>query len=903
VGPVFSYFDLLLLICLGNLGIRIPFFAVSERAVSERRHGVAQVPPYQALKEAPTEIRRAATLALVCSSVSRAIAILTSTIIIATLPTWFPGLLAFQPLPIALVVLTVGCAIVGGKGSRIRERIASRDFEKARSASLSAAILGFVIAGAVPGILYFYLYMRVGNVMIKRRPDDPKTIYLLPHPSEGIFLGRYIGWAAAYLLILYIRYTQLPTGLRGISDWLSPVLGVHFNTLIVAVYLIFTNPLTYPPVFQLWITAGLLGGIIAGGKVGRGFMVGLAVFLSTLGAMGLAALSIFRGVTSGGFPNIPPPPPGFSLIAAATGPVATDLLPLFLQASSPTDPAFIQSVALTLARNAGLIFAIVTISGRAASLIWLGGIDLAKYVFVLIHGKPGLKENRNIVDRPVLKTAVILLMLLPIFAIPHISTTSPPFQAPIPGPYEQRLDVTLSMLGAPNMSLQLTNLDLSSKGLVEDNNYAGANVAAFIVNNNDSQAFGNGQQSQMLQIISQPALVTFYSGDPKTTAAESAAVEAQFSQALGVPFTTIFSLPMGGQGTATIYAPNPELSNYDALTKLMALLPSQSFSNLINRANIQNMKYFAAIGVVPITVNGVQITGFSFDMNVQFPRQYFKGGVHQLDLKTLLGFQNNILGDPAANASIVSMSFQPGTVLYSPLFPNPVYNNATSTYYLNVTSSSQPDFVANFNYPFAPDIVIQKTSTPASGPVGTTHIVVVTIQNLDNVTVTSLNANDPQTSSNYAQTLQLSPNGAQAIQAAILTPGNSVTLSYTVTTVSSGVYVLSPAIASLLWTAPNGTKITYTISTDPTEITSLAGPITQFTRTFTDFQPYSYLLLIPLLLTPVIETYRLVKRRARRKKEKEMQSFYAAPPPPPQQNLPKAPDTGTGSNPNNPPPS
>jgi hypothetical protein len=862
---------------------------------------VAQVPPYQALKEAPKEIRQAATVALVCSSVSRAIGILTSTIIIATLPTWVPGLLAYQPIPILLVVLTVGAAIVGGKGSRIRERIASRDYEKARSASLSAAILGFIIAGGVPGVLYLYLYMRVGNVMVKRRPDDPQTIYLLPHPSEGLFLGRYIGWAAAYLLILYIGYTQLPTGLRGISDWLSPVLGVHFNTLIVAVYLIFTNPLTYPPVFSLWITAGLLGGIIAGGKVGRGFMVGLAVFLSTLGAMGLAALSIFRGVTSGGFPNIPPPPPGFSLIAAATGPVASDLLPLFLQASSPTDPAFIQSVALTLARNAGLIFAIVTISGRAASLIWLGGIDLAKYVFVLIHGKPGLKENRNVVERPVLKTAIILLMLLPLFAIPHISTPSSPFQAPVSGPYEQRLDVALGMLGAPNMSLQLTNLDLSSKGLVQDNNYAGANVAAFIVDNNDPQAFGNGQQSQMLQIISQPALVTFYAGDPKTTAAESAAVEAQFSQALGVPFTTIFSLPMGGQGTATIYAPNPELSNYDALTKLMALLPSQSFSNLINPTSIQNMKYFAAIGVVPITINGVKLTGFSFDMNVQFPRQYYKGGVHLLDLKTLLGFQNSIVGDPAANASLVSMSFQPGTILFSPPGPNPVYNSATSTYYLNVTSSSRPDFVANFTYPFAPDIVIQKTSTPASGPVGTTHIVVVTIQNLDNVTVTSLNATDAQTSSNYAKTLQLSPNGPQAMRATILTPGNSATLSYTVTTVSSGVYVLSPATVNFLWTAPNGTKITYTITTDPTEITSLAGPLTQFTRTFTDFQPYSYLLLIPLLLTPVIETYRLVKRRARRKKEKEMQSFYSTPPPPPTLSIVKPPDPGTGSNTSNPP--
>jgi hypothetical protein len=737
--------------------------------------------------------------------------------------------------------------------------------------------------------------------MVKRRPDDPRTIYLLPHPSEGLFLGRYIGWAAAYLLVLFIGYTQLPTGLRGISDWLSPVLGVHFNTLIVAVYLIFTNPLTYPPVFSLWVIAGLLGGIIAGGKVGRGFMVGLAVFLSTLGAMGLAALSIFRGVNSGGFPNIPPPPPGFSLIAAATGPVATDILPLFLQASRPTDPAFIQSVALTLARNAGLIFAIVTISGRAASLIWLGGIDLAKYVFVLIHGKPGLKENRNVVDRPVLKTAVILLMILPIFAIPHFSTTSPPSQAAVPGPYGQRLDVALGMLGAPNMSLQLTNLDLSSKGLVQDNNYVGANVAAFIVNNNDSQALGNGQQSQMLQFISQPALVTFYSGDPKTTAAESAAVEAQFSRALGVPFTTIFSLSMGGQGTATIYAPNPELSNYDALTKLMALLPSQSFSSLITPANIQNMKYFAAIGVVPITVKGVKITGFSFDMNVQFPRQYYKGGVHQLDLKTLLGFPNNIVGDPAANVSLVSMTFQPGTILYNPPSLNPYYNSTTSTYYLYVTSSSRPDFVANFTYPFAPHIVIQKTSTPNSGPVGTTHIVVVTIQNLDNVTVTSLNVNDPQTSPNYAQTLQLSPNGPQVMQAAILAPGNSLTLSYTVTTVSSGVYVLSPATVNFLWTAPNNTKITYTVTTDPTEITSLAGPLTQFTRTFTDFQPYSYLLLIPLVLTPVIETYRLIRRRAQRKKEKEMQSFYSAPPAPPQLSVVKPPDSSTGSNTGNSP--
>ncbi|TMI35915.1 hypothetical protein E6H26_05555 [Candidatus Bathyarchaeota archaeon] len=829
---------------------------------------MAEAPPFQALKDAPKEIRRAATIALVCSSFTRALGILVSTVIIATLPTWVPGLLAYQPFPIALLVLAIGCVIVAGKGSRIRERIASREFEKARGSSLSAAILGFVVAGVIPGILYILLYMRIGSVMVKRRPDDPRTVYLLPHPSEGLFLGRYIGWAAAYLLVLYIGYTQLPAGLRSVSDWLSPVLGVHFNTLMVAVYLIFTNPLTYPPVFQLWVTAGLLGGIIAGGKVGRGFMVGLAVFLSTLGAMGLAALSIFQGLTSGSLSGIPPPPAGFSLVSAATGPVASDLLPLFLQAASPTDPAFIQSIALTLARNAGLIFAIVTISGRAACLGWQAGIDLVKYVFVGIRRKPTLTANQKISDRPTLKTALLLLTLLPFFAIPNLTTSHPIIQAPTPGPYDQRLAV----------------------GFI-DSNYAGAMVAAFIVNNNDSQAFGNGQ-SQFLQIISQPALITYYNQSAKVTASQSRAVEAQFSQALGVPFTTVFSLPMGQGGSANIYAPNPELSNNDALTRLLSLLPSQSFSSLINPASIQNMKYFAAIGLVPLQIKGATINSLSFYMHIQYPREYYKGGTHQLSLKSLLGFQNNIVADPAVNVSLISISFQPGTILYSPQNPPQTYFY-NSTYYLNVTSP-QSDFTATFDYPFAPDIVIQKTITPTTGPVGRIHVVVVTIQNLDNVTVNNLTASDPEASPPYLQTLQISPSGTQTAQALIFPPGTRQTMSYTVTTDSSGIYVLSPSTVTFDWAAPNGTTIFYTINTDPAQIDSLSGPWIQFTRTFGDFQPYSYLLLVPLLLTPIVETYRLIRRRSQRQREKELLA-RSSPPPSSAPTLSKPPDSGAGA--------
>src|SRR5204863_9045791 len=129
------------------------------------------------------------------------------------------------------------------------------------------------------------------NVMVNQTPDDPRTVYLLPHPSEGIFLGRYLGWIGAYLLVLYIGYTQLSPGLREVSDWLSPVLGVHFNTMIVALFLVFTNPLTYPPLLYLWTFAGFLCGLIAGGKISRDFLVCMTVYLSTRGPLGLSALA------------------------------------------------------------------------------------------------------------------------------------------------------------------------------------------------------------------------------------------------------------------------------------------------------------------------------------------------------------------------------------------------------------------------------------------------------------------------------------------------------------------------------------------------------------------------------------------------------------------------------------
>src|SRR3989441_1335974 len=586
--------------------------------------------------------------------------------------------------------------------------------------------------------------------------------------------------------------------------------------MIVALFLVFTNPLTYPPLLYLWTFAGFLGGLIAGGKIRRGFLVGMTVYLSTLGALGLAALAIYQNVNLSTLSSLPPPPPGFSIISATTGPVAGDIIPLLIQGSSPTSQMVIQDIILTMIRNAGLVFAAATISGRAASLFWQGDVFILKTVWKTIKTKkPNLPQTTRTSAIPKKEIILLALAILLLIPTPHTTQPSTITQAPPSGPYQQNLAIGLDMLGAPNASLRMTNLDLSSKGLVLDNNYAGNNLSLFIINNNYSQPLGAssflGIPSFILGLFSQPALITFYTGDPATTRIESDHVAAQFSQALGVHFTEAFALPTGysttkpnpstsGQGTVTIYAPNPELTNDDALTRVLGLLPNSSFSTLIQPANFQNLQYLAAIGLASISLppplNKTPTEAFSFLLNTQFPREFYKAGQHYLSLKTLLGFQTGIVGDTNSNASIVSISFQRGTVLYSPLglTPpfNPVYNNFTSTYRYNATVTPRADFAANFTYPFAPNITLEKTATPPSGPLGTSHDIVVMIQNFDNVMVTNLNVTDNQAPSVYQKTLQISLSGVQTGKFANFPPGQTQFLNYTATRQSSGIYVLSP---------------------------------------------------------------------------------------------------------------
>src|SRR3989449_5511177 len=123
--------------------------------------------------------------------------------------------------------------------------------------------------------------------------------------------------------------------------------------------------------------------------------------------------------------------------------------------------------------------------------------------------KPPLPQNAgDLPKKGILLLALAILLLIP---TPHTTQPSTITQAPTSGPYQQNLAIGLDMLGAPNASLRMTNLDLSSKGIVLDNNYAGNNLSLFIINNNYTRFLGTssslGIPSFILGLFSQPALI------------------------------------------------------------------------------------------------------------------------------------------------------------------------------------------------------------------------------------------------------------------------------------------------------------------------------------------------------------------------------------------------------------
>src|SRR5205807_9174978 len=110
----------------------------------------------------------------------------------------------------------------------------------------------------------------------------------------------------------------------------------------------------------------------------------------------------------------------------------------------PTSQMVIQDLILTMIRNAGLVFAVATISGRAASLYWQGDVFVLKTFWRMMKTKkPELPQTAgagNIPKKGILLLALAILLFIPSYDVGH---PSPTIQAPPSGPYQQDLAIGL----------------------------------------------------------------------------------------------------------------------------------------------------------------------------------------------------------------------------------------------------------------------------------------------------------------------------------------------------------------------------------------------------------------------------------------------------------------------------
>src|SRR5207302_3157577 len=127
--------------------------------------------------------------------------------------------------------------------------------------------------------------------------------------------------------------------------------------------------------------------------------------------------------------------------------VAGDILPNRIQGSSPTGQMVIQDIILTMIRNAGLVFAVATISGRAASLFWQGDVfGLKTFWRMMKTKKPELPQTAgagNIPKKVILLLALAILLFIPSY---HVGYPSPIIQGPPSAPYQHDLATVLHML-------------------------------------------------------------------------------------------------------------------------------------------------------------------------------------------------------------------------------------------------------------------------------------------------------------------------------------------------------------------------------------------------------------------------------------------------------------------------
>lgn len=112
-------------------------------------------------------------------------------------------------------------------------------------------------------------------------------------------MRKTLAYFLSLLSLITLGLVVLHPSYRALADWFGPLLGSHIYTLFTLIYLLLADPPRYPMVTAVWVFLGLLIGVIAGKKLGAA-LTALLVWITSIPLLAVSVAGIYFSLESRG---------------------------------------------------------------------------------------------------------------------------------------------------------------------------------------------------------------------------------------------------------------------------------------------------------------------------------------------------------------------------------------------------------------------------------------------------------------------------------------------------------------------------------------------------------------------------------------------------------------------------
>jgi len=196
-------------------------------------------------------------------------------------------------------------------------------------------------------------------------------------------MRKIVAFSLGVFIAYSVGYVTLHPSFLMLNDWLGPVLGDNFLSALTIIYIILGSPLRFASLGIMWITVGLLGGILIRRRLGAVLTMLLVLFIFTPALLVSAAriglqLSEMNFEGENPFDIIPPLPQGLSMTAFFEAPIIGEAIQTamdVMEGGMPSGP--IMDIALQLASPLTFDLALKPLMLIISALV---GVELGKLI-------------------------------------------------------------------------------------------------------------------------------------------------------------------------------------------------------------------------------------------------------------------------------------------------------------------------------------------------------------------------------------------------------------------------------------------------------------------------------------------------------------------------------------------